>query len=117
MIRHGIINDNDRVELLDGYLLLKMPHDPHHDATVAKIQRRLNRLLSDDWIIRIKCAVTTKDSEMEPDVVVARGPEKAYDTRHPGPADVSLLVEVMTDSSLDVDREFKRPLYARAKIR
>ena len=38
-----------------------------------------------------------------------------YTTRHPGPADVFLLIEV-ADSSLELDREEKLPAYGRAGI-
>jgi len=38
-----------------------------------------------------------------------------YKTRHPGPEDVYLLVEV-ADASLDYDREEKLPAYGRAGI-
>jgi Uma2 family endonuclease len=115
MIRHGILKEDDNVELLEGFVVKKMAHNPPHDAAITRIQRRFGRVLSDDWVIRIQCAVTMKDSEPEPDVVVANGPEESYDTRHPGPADIFLLVEV-SDSSLEEDRDVKGPLYARAKI-
>jgi Uma2 family endonuclease len=115
MIRYGILDEDDNVELLEGFVVKKMAHNPPHDAAVTRIQRRFGRVLSDDWIIRIQCAVTTKDSVPEPDVVVADGPEENYYTRHPGPPDIFLLVEV-SDSSLEEDREVKGPLYARAKI-
>jgi Uma2 family endonuclease len=115
MIRHGTLKEDSAVELLEGLVVKKMAHNPPHDAAVTRIQRRLNRVLSDDWIIRVQCAVTTKDSEPEPDVVVACGPEENYDTRHPGPSDIFLLIEVAL-SSLEEDREVKGPLYARAKM-
>lgn len=115
MIRHGIVKEDDNVELLNGWVVRKMGHNPPHDATVTRSQRRLSRILSDDWIIRVQCAVTTKDSEPEPDIVVAAGPEESYYERHPGPADVLLLIEV-ADSTLEEDRTVKGPLYASARF-
>jgi Uma2 family endonuclease len=115
MIQRGILGEEDHAELLEGYVVTKMPHNPPHDSTVTRIQRRLMRLLSDDWLVRIQCAITTRDSEPEPDIVVARGTDASFETRHPGPADVFLLIEV-ADSTLLNDRIEKARLYARAKI-
>ena len=55
------------------------------------------------------------DSEPEPDVAVARGDETTYDTRHPGPGDLGLVVEVAY-SSLTLDRVHLARIYARAGI-
>jgi Uma2 family endonuclease len=115
MIRHAIVKEDDNVELLNGWVVKKMGHNPPHDATVTRSHRCLGRLLTQDWIIRVQCAVTTKDSEPEPDIVVAAGPEETYYQRHPGPDDAFLLIEV-ADSSLEEDRTVKGPLYARAKF-
>jgi Uma2 family endonuclease len=38
-----------------------------------------------------------------------------YETSHPGPADVLLVIEV-ADTSLPYDRQRKLPLYARASV-
>ncbi len=59
--------------------------------------------------------MTTADSEPEPDIVVARGDERTYLARHPGPADIGILIEV-AESSLDQDRNEKSRLYARAGV-
>ncbi len=115
MIESGVFNDNGRVELLHGWIVDKMSHSPPHDSSVSRIARRLMRALSDDWVVRAQCAITLADSEPEPDVAVVKGPEEAYDTRHPQPKDVVWLVEV-SDSTLLSDREYKGPLYARARI-
>jgi hypothetical protein len=115
MIEAGILNENDRVELLEGWVLQKMAHNPPHDATITRINRRLTRLLPETWLVRIQSAVTTSDSEPEPDLAVVRGPEEVYFRRHPAPADIALLVEV-ADTTLDTDRGEKRRLYARARV-
>jgi Uma2 family endonuclease len=103
------------VELLDGWILDKMPHNPPHDGAVTRLDRRLNRLLGDDWLVRCQCAVTLPRSEPEPDVVVVPGPESAYDRRHPSSDEIALLVEV-ADTTLQRDREMKGGLYAAARV-
>ena len=52
-------------------------------------------------------------SEPQPDVAVLRYRADGYAARHPSPADVLLLIEVMVTSA-DIDRDVKIPLYARA---
>jgi Uma2 family endonuclease len=115
MIRSGILTEDDRVELLDGWVVKKMAHNPPHDSAIARIQRRLATQLGEGWLIRVQSAITTKDSEPEPDLVVVTGPEEEYDTRHPTGGDIALVIEV-ADSSVDLDRDLKGPIYARARI-
>ncbi len=115
MIETGILNDEDRVELLDGYVVLKMPRNPPHDTSVLKTNKRLIRIVPTGWEVRCQSAITLSDSEPEPDFAVVRGDENTFATRHPGPAEVGLLIEV-ADTSLDRDRHDKGPVYARANI-
>lgn len=115
MVRTGILSEKDRVELLDGWIVPKMPHNPPHDATVTRAHRRLTRVLADEWLIRVQCAIRLKTSEPEPDLALVKGPDDIYFTRHPVPADIALLIEV-ADSTLDQDRTEKGPLYAQARI-
>jgi Uma2 family endonuclease len=111
MIEEGIFGPDDRVELLAGYLVEKMPHNPPHDGTVGRIGRRLMRLLPDEWLLRVQSSIVLRGSQPEPDLAVVRGPEETYFERHPEPRDIALLIEV-ADSSLLDDRRKKGPIYA-----
>lgn len=115
MIQGGILDEEDPVELLEGWLVLKMPHNPPHDSTVYRVQTRLWRVLPADWLCRIQSAVTMEKSEPEPDLAVARGPENRYDDHHPTPQELALVVEV-ADSTLARDRQDKGSLYARNRV-
>jgi Uma2 family endonuclease len=115
MIQVGILGEDDDVELLEGYIVPKMPHNPPHDGTIQVVNKRLLRLLPPGWDVRVQSALTLPDSEPEPDLAVVRGDERIYLQHHPGPADVGLVVEV-ADSSLDRDRDDKGRLYARAGV-
>jgi Uma2 family endonuclease len=115
MIEAGILTEDDPVELLEGWIVPKMPHNPPHDGTVQRVKNRLGRQLPPGWDLRIQCAVTTGESEPEPDGAVVRGDETSYDHRHPGPADIGVLIEV-ADATLSRDRHEKGRLYARARI-
>ncbi len=115
MIEAGVFADDDRVELLEGYIVSKMPHNPAHDGIISILLRRLWTRLPDDWIVRVQSAITLANSETEPNLAVVRGPERRYLATHPTPKDIALVVEV-ADSSLAQDRTIKARLYARARI-
>jgi Uma2 family endonuclease len=116
MIQADILTEDDPVELLEGWLVTKMPKNPKHSLVTQLIREALARLLPPpDWHVNTQEPVTTKDSEPEPDVVAIRGDRRQYADRHPGPQDVVLIVEV-ADSSLRRDRVFKKRLYAAAGI-
>lgn len=115
MIQAGILAEDEPVELLDGCLIVKMTKDPPHSKSVGRVRRKLEALLPSGWYLRIQDAITLATSEPEPDVVVARGDEDQYGKRHPGPGDVTLVVEV-ADATLRRDRGLKKRLYAAAGI-
>jgi Uma2 family endonuclease len=115
LIASRVLDENDRVELLEGWLVPKMKHNPLHDGTLQLVSKRLARRLPAQWDNRIQSAVTTGDSEPEPDVAIVRGDERSYLQRHPGPAGIGLIVEI-AESSLEQDRRQKARLYARARI-
>lgn len=115
MIQAGILTEDDPVELLEGWLVTKMPKNPKHSLATQLIQEALTRLLFPGWHVNVQEPVTTGDSEPEPDVLVVRGDRRQYTDRHPGPREVALIVEV-ADSSLRRDQVLKKRLYAAAGI-
>lgn len=116
MIESGAFAQNERVELLRGWITPKMPHNPPHDSTVTRSHRQLRARLGDAWSIRTQCSITLADSEPEPDLAVAVGPDERYDDHHPGPDELFLVIEV-ADSTLWHDRRTKAAIYAAAGIR
>ena len=126
MIDTGILLDGDSIELLDGLLVRKdrsargedlMTHNPRHALLVSRLQRLLTQPLQfAGSYLRIQLPVAlTNINAPEPDVAVVRGTEEDYADRHPGPADLLLVIEV-ADSSLSIDRTTKQRLYATAGI-
>ncbi len=115
MIAAGIIREDDRVELLKGWIVPKMGHNPPHSLAVNVGQAALRAALTGGWFVLVQLPITMGDSEPEPDLALVRGGPRDYAGRHPGPQDVGLLVED-SDTSLDYDRDFKGPLYASASI-
>jgi hypothetical protein len=115
MIETGILTAEDKVELLENYVVLKMPRNPPHDSTLQRMLRPLLRPLPIGWDLRIQLAITLTDSQPEPDFAVVRGSARDYEIRHPFAAEVGLLIEV-ADSSLLRDQRDKTRIYARASI-
>ena len=115
MVQTGILTPDDRVELLEGWIVNKMSQNPPHRNSVGRVARRVSKVLPDNWTISIEGPITLSDSEPEPDITLARGEEEIYDARHPEPADLGVLMEV-GDSSVMQDRRYKGELYAKAKV-
>jgi Uma2 family endonuclease len=115
MVEAGILTAEDKVELLENYVVLKMPRNPRHDSTLQRMFRPLLWSLPTGWDIRIQSAIVLADSQPEPDITLVRGSAADYENRHPGPKDVGLLIEV-ADSSLLRDQRDKTRIYARASI-
>jgi Uma2 family endonuclease len=115
MIRSGILDEDDPCELLEGWLVEKMPRNAPHDLAVALGYEEIGRRLPTEWVVRGQSGVTTTDSEPEPDIAIVRGPQRRYHKEHPGPADTALVVEI-SDTTLRRDRTIKQRIFARAAI-
>jgi Uma2 family endonuclease len=115
LIELGVLTEDDNLELIEGYLVLKMSRKPPHDGTLHRLIKRLTRHLPAGWDLRIQSAITLTDSEPEPDLAIVREDADGYLTRHPSASDAGLVIEV-ADSTLAGDRADKGRVYARAGI-
>src|ERR1051326_7953938 len=88
----GILTEDDNLELIEGYLVLKMPRNPPHDETIYRASKRLDRVLPAGWLLRGQSAITLPDSEPEPDLAIVRATPDDYTTRHPTAADAGLVI-------------------------
>jgi Uma2 family endonuclease len=114
--RIGHLLDDPRVELIDGYLVKKMPKNPEHSWSTKVVLKALDARLPPGWTSSQEQPVLIPAyDEPEPDVAIVRGSDADYKHRKPGPADVGLLVEV-SDTSLALDRGLKLSAYAREGI-
>ena len=115
MAAAGILTPRDRVQLIDGEIVVMAAVSSRHAATV----NRLNRLFSkacDSQIVSVQLPVRLDEwSEPEPDVALLRSKADFYSSAHPTPEDTLLVVEV-SHTTLRFDREVKLPLYAAAGI-
>jgi Uma2 family endonuclease len=115
MIETGVLTPEDKVELLENYVVLKMPRNPPHDSTLQRMLRPMLRPLPAGWDLRVQLSIALTDSQPEPDFAVVRGTAADYENRHPGAADTGLVIEV-ANSSLLRDQRDKTRIYARGGI-
>jgi Uma2 family endonuclease len=104
----------ERLELLDGLLVVREPQGSSHAAIVTHVGHVLAVAFGAGWHARLQAPIALDDdSEPEPDVAIVAGAARDYLSAHPSTA--ALIVEV-SDSSLRLDRQFKTALYARARV-
>jgi Uma2 family endonuclease len=116
MAETGVLRPDARVELLDGRIIDMSPIGPLHGGVVNRLNHLFNQLSQRRWVVTVQSPVRLNDSsEPEPDVMLVKPAPDFYSSRHPGPEDVFLLIEV-SDSTLETDREVKLPGYGRAGI-
>jgi len=112
LVEKGVFKPGDRVELIDGLLVVAEPQSSPHYTAIRLVERALARAFGEGWDVRTQAPIALDaDSEPEPDVAVVRGEPRDYVEAHP--AAPVLVVEVAL-TSLSFDREHKSSLYARA---
>ncbi|MBI1761991.1 MAG: Uma2 family endonuclease [Acidobacteria bacterium] len=116
MLETGVLNEDSRVELLNGRIIEMSPIGKRHTAKVKRLNKLLGRKLDPSLLIGIQDPIQLDDySEPQPDISVLKPQDDFYESHHPLPADVLFLIEV-ADSSVMVDREVKLPAYALAGV-
>jgi Uma2 family endonuclease len=112
----GILSEDDRVELIAGEILTMSPIGTRHNACVSSGTRALVRAAGDAAIVLPQGSVRLDHyHEPQPDLVLLKPRADFYASRHAGPSDILLVVEI-ADSSIDYDREVKTAVYAIARI-
>jgi Uma2 family endonuclease len=108
----GILDPDDRVELIRGEVVWMTPIGPSHASSVSLLNRLLIESVgSRGYLSPQNPVVILPDSVPQPDLALAHARDHNYREVHPTPADLILLVEV-ADTSLKKDKLLKLPLYA-----
>jgi Uma2 family endonuclease len=116
MAEAGILTEDDRVELIEGEIVEMSPIGSRHAACVNRLNMLLGGQAGQDLIISVQNPIVVDDySEPEPDVAVLRMRDDYYSQELPKASDVLLVIEV-ADTSVEIDRGVKIPLYARAGV-
>ena len=116
MAETGILDEDERVELLEGKIIWMSAKGTAHRSAVGRTDYLLkNRLANRAWVSIQEPIKLNERSEPDPDVAVVQIDPLDYADHHPTPSEVYLLIEV-ADSSLKFDCETKAKTYAQAGI-
>jgi len=114
LVDEGMLQPDDRVELLEGVIVAMAPSNAPHASATSRVADALRGAVGKRALIREeKCLILGLYSAPEPDVALVPGTEETYDDAHPRTA---LLVVEVADSSLAQDRITKAAMYAGAGI-
>ncbi len=113
MAEMGFFN-GQRVELIDGEVILMSPQEASHATAVGLVADTLQSVFSEGFTVRVQQPLDLGEvHEPETDVAVVPGHRRDYANSHPKTA--ILIVEVAL-TSVDYDRNVKSSLYAKAGV-
>jgi len=116
MAEAGVLGQDERVELIEGEIIVMSPQGPRHASSSSLATKWFVLHCSDRCTVRIQLPIhLDNSSEPEPDVVLAVLDEDDYGDHHPAPKEILMVMEV-SDSTLEFDRVRKSRTYAKAGI-
>ncbi len=120
MIDAGVIDEDERFELIEGEIVPMQAKSVAHDNIKHALNLALARAVPDGVYVGIEATIQlTKDVLLEPDIAIISRAVYRADPRsfaQPQAKDVLLLIEIAV-SRLAFDRNVKARLYARHGIR
>ena len=112
----GIFDEDDRVELLDGEIIVMSPIGSEHAATVLRMGWYFHQRLGKRALTSTQNpTVIDEFSEPQPDLMLLKLKADFYKKAHPRPDDILLLVEV-SDTTIGYDRGLKLRKYAECGV-
>ena len=114
MVAAGILDANERVELIGGELVPMSPKgDSHEDVKVPLVDHWIRRRTNDTAVAQETAFRPSECDYFEPDIIIF---PRAIPRRRLKPQDILLIVEI-ADSSLRYDMGRKAKLYASFGVR
>lgn len=109
MVTAGVLSPDERLELIEGELCKVSPQGAGHGAATAELHRRLQQVYGDRAHVRSQTTLRLGAHDLpEPDLAVVLGQPYAYADRHPGAADLCLVVEIAVTSQARDRRKLER---------
>ena len=117
LARTGHLDEDDRVELIDGVIIEMAPIGSDHVTAVNRLNRAFVLAVGDAGVVSVQNTVMLPPySAPQPDIAVLAPRFRAFGEGLPHGEDILLVVEV-ADTTLAWDRRTKMPLYARHGVR
>ena len=112
----GLLKPDENVELINGEIYNKAPIGSRHFAVVNKLTAFFVPVFVKHHIVSVQNPIHIDHwNEPEPDLVILKQNKEEYMRALPQPADVLAVIEV-ADTSYNMDKNVKLPLYASSGI-
>lgn len=112
---YALPEDGQRYELLDGALIVTPWPAIRHQVALSQLSDELKRACPTELAV-LQVAVRIRDSVLIPDLCVVRRAALRSAERDLEPAEVELVVEIVSPSNARIDRVLKPTVYAEAGI-
>lgn len=114
LAERGLLEADDRVELLEGVIVAAPPQAPLHASVIMCVDEALRAAIGRRAAVRIQLPLLAGPRSVpEPDLAVVPGTAVDYRDQHPSGA---LLVVEVAEGSLPQDRLTKSRIYAQAGV-
>jgi Uma2 family endonuclease len=114
MVQAGIIDEDERFELIEGEVVPMSPKGARHEHISASLLDYITDRKSKAWGIHLESTFRLDVSSfVEPDIIVY---DRAIGFNNKNPKNVLLAIEI-ADSSLSYDRGRKADVYAKFGVR
>jgi Uma2 family endonuclease len=110
---------NQRVNLIDGEVIILPPQGKGHSQAVRRLNEHLVLLFHTSAFVSTQCPLILDGIGklyLEPDLALLKLPKEQYDDKYVEPSDTLLLIEI-SDSTLEDDQTTKLERYARNGIK
>ena len=115
MLEAGVLHEDDRIELMDGELLIMAPIGDPHEETTDWLNWLCGRAFGERAMVRVQGSIRLNNiSAPQPDIAILRR-RRLGDARPYFPEDIFLVIEV-ANTSLRYDSGPKLARYAAAGI-
>ncbi|NPA53773.1 MAG: Uma2 family endonuclease [Aquificae bacterium] len=117
MYEIGLFKPEEKIELINGELVMMAPIGFRHMKTVDKLNKILSSVLADsNYIVSVQNPIKKNEKDLlYPDIAIY--PEEIYKKDDiPKIKDAVLIVEV-SDTTLEYDKEKKLPIYAKGNAK
>lgn len=116
MAKTGILDEKERLELMEGEIITMTPIGDNHARCVLFLTNFFAKKLIGKVMINVQNPLQLDTiSQSQPDITLLRPRSDYYQSKSINPDDILLLIEV-ADSSIKYDRQIKAPFYAKHGI-